>query len=51
MKNSFDSFDDVNEGRISKMLQFVHIDPVLFSGLLLLMAVGLGVLYLSLIHI
>lgn len=43
--NSFDTFDDANKSSTAKILQFVHIDPVLFVALILLTAVGLGVLY------
>jgi len=43
--SSFDTFDDTHKSRTATLLQFVHIDPVLFVGLLFLTAVGLGVLY------
>lgn len=43
--SSFESFEYVNYSRTAKILRFVHIDPVLFAGLILLTVVGLGVLY------
>ena len=43
--NSFDTFDNVSQSRTAKFLRFVHVDPVLFAGLVLLTAIGLGVLY------
>jgi rod shape determining protein RodA len=38
-------FDSDNHGRGYRLLQFLHIDPVLLTALLLLMACGLGILY------
>jgi len=43
--NRFEVFDDDSQSSTAKILRFVHIDPVLFAGLLLLTAIGLGVLY------
>ena len=38
-------FESDYQSRTSRFLQFLHIDPVLLAGLLLLMAAGLGILY------
>jgi len=38
-------FESDYQGRTSRILQFLHIDPVLLAALLLLMAAGLGILY------
>lgn len=38
-------FDSDYQSRSSRFLQVLHIDPVLLTGLLLLMACGLGILY------
>ena len=38
-------FENDYQGRTSRFLQYLHIDPVLLAGLLLLMAAGLGILY------
>ena len=38
-------FESDYQGRTSRLLQFLHIDPVLLAALLLLMAAGLGILY------
>lgn len=38
-------FDSDYHGRGYRLLQFLHIDPVLLTALLLLMACGLGILY------
>jgi len=38
-------FDSDYQGRGSRFLQYLHIDPVLLTALLLLMACGLGILY------
>jgi rod shape determining protein RodA len=38
-------FDAGYQGKFSRILQYLHIDPVLLAALLLLMAAGLGILY------
>jgi len=38
-------FESDYQSRTSRILQFLHIDPVLLFGLLLLMVAGLGILY------
>ncbi len=38
-------FDSAYQSKTSRFLQYLHIDPVLLTGLLLLMAAGLGILY------
>jgi rod shape determining protein RodA len=38
-------FDSDYQSRTSRFLQLLHIDAVLLTGLLLLMAAGLGILY------
>ena len=38
-------FESDYQSRTSRILQFLHIDPVLLFGLLLLMAAGLGIMY------
>ena len=38
-------FESDYQGRTSRFLQYLHIDPVLLVGLLLLMAAGLAILY------
>lgn len=38
-------FESDYQSRAARFLQFLHIDPVLLTGLLLLMAAGLGILY------
>lgn len=43
--NSAQFFDSAYQGKTSRFLQFLHIDPVLLAGLLLLMAAGLAILY------
>jgi len=43
--NSTQFFDADYQSRTSRILQSLHIDPVLLAGLLLLMAAGLGILY------
>ena len=43
--NSSQFFDADYQSRTSRILQSLHIDPVLLAGLLLLMAAGLGILY------
>jgi len=43
--NSVQFFDSDYQSKTSRFLQYLHIDPVLLVGLLLLMAAGLGILY------
>jgi len=43
--SSTEFFDSDYQDRSSRFLQFLHIDPVLLIGLLLLMTAGLGILY------
>ncbi|HEB81282.1 MAG TPA: rod shape-determining protein RodA [Gammaproteobacteria bacterium] len=43
--NNSQFFDTDYQSRTSRILQSLHIDPVLLAGLLLLMAAGLGILY------
>ena len=43
--NSAQFFDSDYQTRTSRFLQYLHIDPLLLVGLLLLMAAGLGILY------
>jgi rod shape determining protein RodA len=38
-------FESDYQSRTSRFLQYLHIDPILLTGLLLLMAAGLGILY------
>jgi rod shape determining protein RodA len=38
-------FDSGYKSKTSRFLQYLHIDPILLAGLLLLMAAGLGILY------
>lgn len=38
-------FESDYQGRTSRFLRFLHIDPILLASLLLLMAAGLGILY------
>jgi len=38
-------FESDYQSRTARFLQFLHIDPILLTGLLLLMAAGLGILY------
>jgi rod shape determining protein RodA len=38
-------FESDYQSKTSKVLQMLHIDPILLTGLLLLMAAGLGILY------
>lgn len=38
-------FDSDYKSKTSRFLQYLHIDPILLAGLLLLMAAGLGILY------
>jgi rod shape determining protein RodA len=45
LSTSTEFFESDYQSRTSRFLQFLHIDPVLLVGLLLLMAAGLGVLY------
>lgn len=43
--NSTEIFDAGYQSRLSRILQVIHVDPVLLSALFLLMAAGLGILY------
>lgn len=43
--NSAQFFESDYQSKTSRFLQYLHIDPVLLVGLLLLMAAGLGILY------
>jgi rod shape determining protein RodA len=43
--SSTEFFDSDYQSRGSRLLQFMHIDPVLLMALLVLMACGLGILY------
>lgn len=43
--NSSQFYDADYQSRTSRILQSLHIDPILLAGLLLLMAAGLGILY------
>lgn len=43
--NSVQFFDSDYQSKTSRFLQFLHIDPILLLGLLLLMLAGLGILY------
>ncbi|HHO59561.1 MAG TPA: rod shape-determining protein RodA [Thiotrichales bacterium] len=43
--NSAQFFDSDYQSRTAKILRFLHIDPLLLFGLLMLMAAGLGILY------
>lgn len=43
--NSAQFFDSDYQGKTSRFLRMLHIDPVLLAGLLMLMAAGLGILY------
>jgi len=43
--NGVQFFDSDYQSKTSRFLQYLHIDPVLLVGLLLLMAAGLGILY------
>ena len=45
LSTSTEFFESDYQSRTSRFLQFLHIDPVLLVGLLLLMVAGLGVLY------
>ncbi len=45
LSTSTQFFESDYQSRSSRFLQYLHIDPVLLTGLLLLMAAGLGVLY------
>ena len=45
LSTSTEFFESDYQGRTSRFLTFLHIDPVLLAGLLLLMAAGLGILY------
>ena len=45
ISNSTQFFENDYQGRTSRFLQYLHIDPVLLAALLLLMAAGLGILY------
>jgi len=38
-------FESDYQSRTSRFLQYLHIDPILLTGMLLLMAAGLGILY------
>ena len=38
-------FESDYQSKTARILQSLHIDPVLLAGLLLLMAAGLGILY------
>ena len=44
MPNKY-QFDTAYQGRFTRMLQFIRIDPVLLFGLLVLTLAGLGILY------
>ncbi len=43
--NSAQFFESDYQSKTSRFLQYLHIDPILLVGLLLLMAAGLGILY------
>lgn len=43
--NSAQFFESDYQSKTARFLQYLHIDPVLLVGLLLLMAAGLGILY------
>jgi len=45
LSSSTEFFESAYQGKTSRMLQYLHIDPILLAGLLLLMAAGLGILY------
>jgi len=45
LSTSTQFFESDYQSRTSRFLQFLHIDPILLTGLLLLMAAGLGILY------
>jgi len=45
LSTSTEFFESAYQGKTSRMLQYLHIDPILLAGLLLLMAAGLGILY------
>jgi rod shape determining protein RodA len=45
LSTSTEFFESDYQGRTSRLLQYLHIDPILLAGLLLLMAAGLGILY------
>ena len=45
LSTSTQFFESDYHSRTSRFLQYLHIDPVLLTGLLLLMAAGLGILY------
>jgi len=45
LSTSTQFFESDYQSRTSRFLQYMHIDPVLLTGLLLLMAAGLGILY------
>jgi rod shape determining protein RodA len=45
LSTSTQFFESDYQSKTSRFLQYLHIDPVLLTGLLLLMAAGLGVLY------
>ncbi len=45
INRSTEFFDSDYQSKTSRFLQFLHIDPILLVGLLLLSAAGLGILY------
>lgn len=45
LSTSTQFFESDYQSKTSRFLQYLHIDPVLLAGLLLLMAAGLGILY------
>ena len=45
LSTSTQFFESDYQSKTTRFLQYLHIDPVLLAGLLLLMAAGLGVLY------
>ena len=45
MPSSTQFFDSDYQSRSARFLQYLHIDPILLTALLLLMACGLGILY------
>jgi rod shape determining protein RodA len=45
LSTSTQFFESDYQSRTARFLQYLHIDPVLLAGLLLLMAAGLGILY------
>ena len=45
LSTSTEFFESDYQSKTSRFLQYLHIDPALLAGLLLLMAAGLGILY------